>query len=475
MAQKPVQKILRIGLFSSGKFIEEKLIHSRKAVTAGSDFKGKSLFILPASKLPASMVIFDVDKEGRYVLKIHRGMTGKVSTGDGSYSVQELVSSGKAKKNGEHYDVVLTPKHYGRVAIGSGEDEIAFLFQFVTPPPPRAKPVLPANMRGGVITGILASTILFVTCSISAVVQVGFIAFLLSRDWPEPKDMEYQLPDRFVSVMVDKKEEETPEPEPVETDEGDGPGEAESDEPSNEPAPDPEPKEEKSEPKTAEERAAAEAERRKALAESVKNKTILGRIGAVSADGNIVDALADGAGRTSMEDAFANSTGVTTGAAGAEKSGLRTGGSSAADGKGSSVGIGDLGKSSGAKKAAAGVKTGSKSEAKVKARVKDMPEKVVGTGTLDSGSISSTLKRRMSRIKGCYERHLKKDPSAGGKIIVNFTIGTAGRVTKATATTDSVGGGVGKCVAGQIQRIKFPRPKGGEVMVNKTWVFEPSQ
>ncbi len=473
MAQKPVQKILRIGLFSSGKFIEEKLIHSRKPVTAGSDFRKNAQFVLPASKLPPSIVIFDVDKEGRYVLKIHKGMSGTVSTGDGSFKIEDLIAQGRAKRNGDHYDLVLNPKFYGRIAIGTGEEETAFLFQFVTPPPPRAKPVLPANMRGGIITGILASTILFVTCSISAVVQVGFIAFLLSRDWPEPKDMEYQLPDRFVSVMMDKEEPE-PEPEPVETEEGEGPGEETSEEPSPEPAPKEEPKEEDSKPKSAEERAAEEAERRKKLAEQVKNKTILGRIGAVTSDGNIVDALADGAGRTSMEDAFAGSTGITTSAAGAEKSGLRTGGSSAADGKGSSVGIGDLGKSSGAKKAGEGVKTGQKTEKEVKARVKALPEKMVG-GSLDAASVGDTIKRRMRSIQGCYERQLKKDPSAGGKVIVQFTIGTAGRVTKAVPTTDSVGGGVGKCVAGQIQRIRFPRPKGGEVIVNKTFVFEAAQ
>lgn len=474
MAKKPVQKILRIGLFSSGKFIEERLIHSRKAVTAGSDFKKKANFVVPASKLPPQMLLFDVDKEGRYVLLIQKDMHGTISTGDGSYSIEELIQEKKVTRDGDHYKLVLTPRFYGRIAIGHGEEEVAFLFQFVTPPPPRAKPVLPANMRGGIITGVLASTILFITISLSAVLQIGFIAFILVQDWPEPKDIEYQMPDRFVSVMTKEEEEPLPEPEPTEPEDGEGPGE-EEDEAADEPAPKAEEEpEEKDEPKTAAERAAEEAERRQKLAEKVREKTILARVGALSSDGNIVDALQDGAGRTSMDDAFANSSGVTTEAAGAEKSGLRTGGSSSADGKGTSVGIESLGASKGAKEASKGVSTGKKSEKQVKARVKTMPEKVVG-GSLDAGSIGDTIKRRMRRIQGCYERQLKKDPNSGGKVIVQFTIGTAGRVTKANATTDSVGGGVGSCVAGQIKRIRFPRPKGGEVMVNKTFVFEAAQ
>lgn len=468
----PGKKILRIGLFQNGEFIEERLIHSRGAVTVGQDFR-KNTFVVPASKLPKSFTVFEA-KDGAYSLVFNEDTSVKLSRGDGgSKSTGELVQGGIAKKGPNGYTVPLNQKSYGRIAWGSGAEEVALLFQFVTPPPPRPKPVLPASMRGGLVNGIVGSLILAITCSISAIVQIGFVAFLLSRDWPKPRDLDYQLPDRFVKIMVEKEEEEietTDEKMEVPDDDEGKEEPAEEEEPAKEEQPKEE--EEPEREKTPEERAAEEAERKRRMAEEVKNQTILGQLGALSENGSIVDTLSEGAGRTSMEEAFANSQGITSGALGAEKNGLRTTGSSGADGKGSSVGIGDLKGTKGAAAAKGGVKTGTKTEKKVRVKLKYEKEKIVGTGKLDANAISSVIKRRQSSIQRCYERYIKKNPSASGKVVVSFTIGTAGRVTNAKSVNDSVGGGVGNCVAGEIQRMRFPRPKGGEVIVNKTFVFE---
>lgn len=471
-SKKTGQKILRIGLFQNGEFIEERLIHNRGAVTIGQDFK-KNTFVVPASKLPRTFTVFD-KKDGKYVLNFDQNMSIKLSPGKGgSKNTGELVRSGTAKKVGDGYQAPVPQGAYGRVAWGTGAEEVALLFQFVTPPPPRPKPVLPASMRGGIITGIIGSMILAITCSISAVLQIGFVAFAMSRDWPKPRDIDYEMPDRFVKVMVDKEEEEietTDEKMDVPKEE-EGP----SEEPKEEEGPSEEPKEEPKEEQTPEERAAAEAERKRRMAEEVQQKTILGQLGSIAQDGNIVDSLSEGAGKTSMEEAFANSEGITSGAAGAEKSGLKTSGSSGADGKGQAAGIGDLKGTKGAAKAQKGVGTGSKgAEKKVRVKLKYEKEKAIG-GKLDSNAISRVIKRRQSAIQRCYEREIKKNPSASGKVIIAFTIGTAGRVTNSKAVNDSVGGGVGACVANQISRMRFPRPKGGEVIVKKAFVFEVAQ
>ncbi len=466
---RPTHKILRIGLFQNKEFIEERLIHSRGSVTLGEDFK-KNTFVVTGTGLGRSRTVFDA-RDGKYALLFDKDAEINLSMGEGkSKSTAELVQSGVAKKTGEFYEVPLSTTSYGRVAWGRGNEEVALLFQFVTPPPPRPKPVLPASMRGGVVTGVLGSLILAITCSISAILQIGFVAFLLANDWPEPKDLEYQLPDRFVQIMVNKDEEEEIETTDEKMEivkEDDAKGEEEEpkeEEPAGE-------EEEEEVEQTPEERAAAEAEKRRLMAEEVQNKTILGVIGSVSEGGSLLDTLSEGAGATSMEEAFANSSGVKSGVAG-EKSGLVTSGASGADGKGSQVGIGDLKGTAGAGKAKGGVDSGSKGEKKVKVKLKYEKERVVGTGKLDGSAISSVIKRRSSAIQSCYEREIKKNPSASGKVVVTFTIGTAGRVTQSKASQDSVGGGVGNCVAGVIQRMRFPRPQGGEVIVNKSFVFE---
>jgi hypothetical protein len=301
------------------------------------------------------------------------------------------------------------------------------------------------------------------------------------QDWPVPLDTQLTLPDRFVSITVEREEEK---PEIAEkTDEGE-PGDEPGDEVVEAP---PAPKEpEKPAPSKAEgpsssadERARAEADRKKRLAAEVQNKTILGQLGALSSDGSsggLVDTLAGGAGKTSMDDAFSGSRGVTTGAAGAERSGLASSGSSGADGKGQTMGIGDLQGTSGAKTASQGVSTGQKEETKVKARIKmgDGNDRLIG-GKLDAKALSDALKRRERNFQACYERVLKGNPKAGGRVVVRFEIspvGSRGRVTDSKATQDTVGGGTGDCVAREIEKIAFPPPEGGKVVADKTFVFE---
>jgi|GEM_PF-4592368 len=99
--------------------------------------------------------------------------------------------------------------------------------------------------------------------------------------------------------------------------------------------------------------------------------------------------------------------------------------------------------------------------------------KMVG-GKLSEDQVSSALAKKQSAISRCHQRALAKDPGASGEVQVIFTIGTAGRVTAIKPTVDKVGHGVGDCVAGEIKRLRFPRPSGGAVTVSKKFSFDAS-
>ena len=459
MSKQSDHKILRIGLIQNGKIVEERLMRSRSDVRVGQDFKKNDL-VVPVSDLPKSFPVFEV-KGDRYVLNFTPKMSGRVSAAGEVKSLQDFRKAGKAKKGKDGYTIPLSPNSRGRVQIG----EVTLLFQFVTPPPKRPQPVLPASMRGGWIKGMDRALVSVI--AVSALIQVGFVVWVENQDWPQPKDLSQRIPDRFVEI---EKEKEPPKPKKkIKTKAIKGKTKEKKAKKE-----DSKPKKKKKKKKMSpEEQAKKEAEKQRQMAKEVKNKTIIGQLGHISKDGGTVaDVLSEGVGKKSMDDAFANSEGVTAGS-GAEKSGLQTSGSSDASGSGKAAGIGDLGKTEGAKKAQKGVKTGQKKEQKVQARVNlKTPERTAGTGNLDSSSIRSVIKRYSSRIQRCYERQLKVNSKAAGKVVVNFTIGRAGRVTQSKSITDSVGGGVGSCVARVIQGLRFPRPKGGEVMVNKTFVFE---
>lgn len=464
------QKVLRIGLFQNNRFIEERMLRQPALVSVGQQLKG-NMFVVPASDLPQTMVLFEPKGSG-YILRITPQMTGRVRLGDSIATLQDLIQSGRAKKVGTDYAVEIGQDSQGRVVVG----EATFLFQFVTPPPVRPRPVLPASMKGGWL-GDIGPTLLG-ALGISAFVQAGFVAFLLAQEWPEPLDTMVTLPDRFVTVVVEERPVE-PEVLPEQPAEAEGEPTQVAEAPPK-PAPKVEDKAPAKGPSSAEEQAQADAARKKRLSAEVQNKTILGQLGALGGEGGsgLVDVLSEGAGKTSMEDAFAGANGVATNVAGAERSGLRSSGSSNADGSGKTVGIGDLKGTSGAARAQAGVGTGDKQEVKVKANIRfgDGSDKIIGaSGKLDSKAISEALKRKESAFQKCYERELKKNPKAGGKVVVTFEIsaaGSRGRVTSSKATVDTVGGGTGQCVAEEISRIAFPPPEGGNAIASKTFVFE---
>ena len=338
-------------------------------------------------------------------------------------------------------------------------------------------------MRGGWIQGL--DRILVGSTSLVAILFIGFVVFLETREWPVALERQNVLSDEFVQLMLPKKEEPPPEPElEVQNPEGEGEEEAEK-EPAKEEkkaekepvsAPAPEQPVATDTPKSADEMAKLEADRKRRLAEEVQNKTILGQIGAVSEDGEggIMNMLADGAGATSMDEAFEGSKGIAADALGAEKSGVRSSGSSGAEGTGTAVGGVALGKGKSVGAAERGVAGPDKSAEKGVSSKLNLggPTQAVG-GTLDNDAISRALKRKVSQFQRCHERELKKNPKAGGKISIMFVIGAAGRVTSAKAVNDSVGGSVAGCVAKEIEGIRFPKPKGGDATVKKDFVFTP--
>lgn len=100
--------------------------------------------------------------------------------------------------------------------------------------------------------------------------------------------------------------------------------------------------------------------------------------------------------------------------------------------------------------------------------------KVSGSGELSNEKIEAVLERYMRRFVHCYERRLRQSSGAEGRVVVSFRIGRAGRVTKGELREDAVGGEVGQCVAEVTERLRFPRPNGGAVIVLQEFVFEPS-
>lgn len=458
MANKPGQKILRVGLFQNNRLLEERLMRKPETVTIGYDLR-KNHLVVPASNLPRTFALFAYEG-GTYFLQFTDKMEGKVSrSGEGVQTLQELRQSGVAKKKGEVYVVALNHGTSGRVRIG----EAAVVFQFVTPPPLRPQPVLPASMKGGLVETMDRPLALLIL--LSALLQVGFVIFLELQDWPVMEDQEFRIPDRMARIMVPPEEpDEQPDPEP--TDDGNEPvaddTPAEPSEPADEPTP--------------EEVAEARQEERIEVTERVRDTTIIGTLTAPSEDGGIVARLVDQVGNISTEEAFEGAQRVDVGS-GANTDRLGRSGSPDAGGQQLAEGeeIGAIGAAN------RRVETGERQEETVQRVTLNMsqPDDVVG-GTLNAGELNRALRQLSSSIEACYRDYLRTNQTASGTVRVLITItarGSRGVVQDATVALDEVSPNnrVGQCVANQLRsgRVRLPAPEDGDVQVTVPFHFAP--
>lgn len=87
-------------------------------------------------------------------------------------------------------------------------------------------------------------------------------------------------------------------------------------------------------------------------------------------------------------------------------------------------------------------------------------------GTLNAAEIDEVVKRHMSQIRYCYQRELQRHPELGGKVVMKFTIAGDGSVSSTSPKVDTLGdGAVATCLEGRFQRMQFPEPRGGGLVI----------
>lgn len=444
-------KILRIGIVQNGKIVEERLVRKRADVTIGQS--AKNTFVVPASSaLPKSFTLFSLDGAG-YGLNFSDGMDGRIAF-DQSTAPQALAQvRSKAQKRGDFYHMPLPDKSRGKVIIG----DLTVLFQFVTPPPMAPRPQLPPSVRGSITQNL--DWMMIGVAAVSFIGHLGFVIYLRQIDWPRKPDIE-EIPDRFVQMIVQKKEE------PKKEAKVDPNGDKKDDKKAEKKAEKSEKKESK--PRDPEAEARAAAERRARLAEKVASMGALKILGARGDGGSLMDTLRGGDPGGDADKVFANVGGV--GVAG--QNGVGLGNARGAGGTGNAKGIDGL-RATGPGNVSTGERT---AERGPKGIVKDSAPVDVD-GTLDANVITNTIRSRKSAIIACYERALKRNPNLGGKVELQFTISGVGKVTAAEIGTDTMHDDeVNSCMTSTVRSWRFPAPEGGgEVRFSYPFVFTASK
>jgi len=118
---------------------------------------------------------------------------------------------------------------------------------------------------------------------------------------------------------------------------------------------------------------------------------------------------------------------------------------------------------------------GGRKKAKVRGTVRKANRRQIrskGSGTLDKAAIAKVVGKNIGQVRYCYERTLLKSPNLRGKVVVQWTIAPSGKVRSASTQFSSVtSDSLTRCILGKIKKWKFPKPKGGQVIVSYPFIF----
>ncbi len=133
-------------------------------------------------------------------------------------------------------------------------------------------------------------------------------------------------------------------------------------------------------------------------------------------------------------------------------------------GGGKAVGVGGLGTEGfggGAKGTGAGSIPG-----KGEAVVGTESLEVIVLGSLSREEIERVVNAHRNEVRFCYQRELLRDPTLAGKITLQWTIVTGGRVELAKVLANSTGSAsLANCIRDRLVTWQFPSPRGGSKAV----------
>lgn len=441
-ASGPAPRILRIGLILGGKIIEERLIRNRETITIGQS--SKNTFSVPVDKLPKSWPLFSAE-EGGYVLRFTDAMDGRVSAG-GSVDTLAALKEKHAKRRGDHWAIKLPETARGKLILG----EMTLLFQFVTAPPLQPRPRLPVAVRGTLADRIDDQLLVILAISIGLHFSLAGWAHchdrvLMSEAERIRAQLEQPYQEDFDPSTFDLPQPAEPEAETPAADTGAEEKPAESKKPKNKP--DKKPGSDKPKEKPGGGGTPSDA----AIEEALSATPWLDpATGGASEEGRYAELGNTDQGadlNKAIDNIRESGRDVKTGGGGGRG---KTRGHRGNIGENEGPGVEGPGDGGG---------VGDKKEQEIGSRASfDRPE-TFGETSLDPNSVARIIRRRYLRgIQRCHQRVLKKNPTAGGRVDIEFTVGGSGRVV--SSDVNGFNREVDACIKGLTRSWRFPPPKG---------------
>ena len=116
---------------------------------------------------------------------------------------------------------------------------------------------------------------------------------------------------------------------------------------------------------------------------------------------------------------------------------------------------------------------GKSSGAKVRGRVTQaVARRVAAKGSISREDVARVINSHMNEVQSCYERALMSNPSLRGKLTVEWTIQSSGQVSGVKQKFSTLQSAqVASCIMSKLKRWRFPKPRGGVVVVSYPFNF----
>ena len=106
-----------------------------------------------------------------------------------------------------------------------------------------------------------------------------------------------------------------------------------------------------------------------------------------------------------------------------------------------------------------------------------IPDSAMGVGaeggSLNQKVVAGVIQSAVGGFRSCFERRLRDLPNLAGRVFIQFTIGVDGAVTKAEVVQNTTNDAAfADCLIRQMMRLRFPKPRGGEVTFLFPFIFE---
>ncbi len=461
-------KVLRIGVMQGTRISEERIVRDRSAVTVGTTEHNS--FTVASADLAPSFELFSIDG-AQYSLNFTDAMEGQVATPNGIEKLSELRRSASRTPHG--YRITLAETARGKIHLG----DVMLLFQFVAAAPAQPKPQLPAALRAHWVKNVDWT---YNSCfSAFLVLAIGSVAYVEYAYDPIVDD-DLALDDaRLVRLLAMPPPVAEPEPAAPDTAAEAAapptPGATATAAPTarrTAPSPADRPAAQAADDARRTAAATAAAERAiNAVSNAMSNSAEFAALTGLNTTGHnsARDALAEGGLMTGTEHDLDDVGGIApaSGHVGVHRSGLAMAGA---------PGGRTLGETSSVRSTGDQIGTGPEV---VQARVirfdaaMGTPEEPNGEGVVNADTVARLIRGQLGGIRSCYERELRQNPALAGRLDVNFTLGSAGRITASSTSGLTAAPRVGTCVTGRLRGLVFPIPQGGSVEFSFPFTFTP--